>query len=640
MKTVFTTFCLCIALFASAQNTFKKRFPLSSESVMSQVIQLNDGSLVAVGTNNYDSTGSYAFKIFLVKMNADGDVLNSYLLGNVSDSLFQYGYSLAKASDGGFVVGCTVDMTATLLKFDAGINLVWQETYPVEASSAVQKIVQTPDGGYLMGGNTVTTPALSGQRGFFVIRTDGSGKNASFKKVFVRQDEVDLIGLAATTDGNYAMLSATKLGDTSYLTKIDGSGAVMWSKALQSTKGGKFSLYARALTPTSDGGLLISGERDTLFSSSNAITSYIPFMVKYNNSGDTVWSRAIVLPANSKSNSLWTTEDNDGSYLFAGFIDNYDSLGGQTNSNAYAAKLTAAGAFVWLKTIEPSTTGTNGYIRFESIVPTTDNGYVVCGERSFSADAGVSYTAASIVYKYDSNFESCNGTSVDQGSLSNFSIISNDNTPVFQDIALTDSSGITEIARNAIQGISVCSSAFPLQLLSFTATLQGRSVGVNWQTANEVNTDYFVVEKSANKSSFTALQKVAAKGSSSLTQTYSISDLQPLQGTSYYRLKQVDKDGKTVYSAVVPVVVTGNDVIVISPNPVQGTIHVVMQSAANNTLTLQVVDMKGSVLAAQTRAVSIGRNEISIPAASLAKGVYVLRVIDNRSAQSIRFMKE
>ena len=73
---------------------------------------------------------------------------------------------------------------------------------------------------------------------------------------------------------------------------------------------------------------------------------------------------------------------------------------------------------------------------------------------------------------------------------------------------------------------------------------------------------------------------------------------------------------------------------------VRDAVRVIMQSESNATITYQVIDMKGTVLATQKTSVTAGRNEVIIPAASLAKGIYVLKVIENNTTQTIRFVKE
>ncbi|RZL16776.1 MAG: hypothetical protein EOO62_00230, partial [Hymenobacter sp.] len=93
----------------------------------------------------------------------------------------------------------------------------------------------------------------------------------------------------------------------------------------------------------------------------------------------------------------------------------------------------------------------------------------------------------------------------------------------------------------------------PVQLLSFTAARQGSAVRAAWATASEVNSAYFVVERSADGHTYADVQRVAAQGSSVSRHDYAALDALPLPGTSYYRLRQVDQDGTVAYSSTVAV---------------------------------------------------------------------------------------
>ncbi|MFC6224598.1 T9SS type A sorting domain-containing protein [Hymenobacter artigasi] len=101
------------------------------------------------------------------------------------------------------------------------------------------------------------------------------------------------------------------------------------------------------------------------------------------------------------------------------------------------------------------------------------------------------------------------------------------------------------------QSLAVCSGPLPVELVMFTATVTGRQgVALRWVTASEKNSKEFVVERSADGKTFNALHTMAAAGSTQLRTTYDYTDEQPLFGTSYYRLRQVDFDGTTAYSPV------------------------------------------------------------------------------------------
>jgi hypothetical protein len=96
-------------------------------------------------------------------------------------------------------------------------------------------------------------------------------------------------------------------------------------------------------------------------------------------------------------------------------------------------------------------------------------------------------------------------------------------------------------------------SQLPIELLSFTAAMNGEKVDIEWSTITETNNAYFTIEKSQNGKDFIKVVDVTGAGNSTTQRNYLESDYQPFGGTSYYRLKQTDKNGasKTFWIAVV-----------------------------------------------------------------------------------------
>ena len=102
-----------------------------------------------------------------------------------------------------------------------------------------------------------------------------------------------------------------------------------------------------------------------------------------------------------------------------------------------------------------------------------------------------------------------------------------------------------------VGSINSVSSPLPITLISFTAFLTNNEVKLNWSTAAEINNDFFTIQKSKDESGWDDVLKIAGNGTTSTTQYYSAIDQQPYNGTSYYRLKQTDIDGKESYSPIV-----------------------------------------------------------------------------------------
>ncbi|MEO7082053.1 MAG: hypothetical protein ABIY71_11020, partial [Flavobacteriales bacterium] len=97
----------------------------------------------------------------------------------------------------------------------------------------------------------------------------------------------------------------------------------------------------------------------------------------------------------------------------------------------------------------------------------------------------------------------------------------------------------------------------PIELLSFTAVPVDSRVDLRWSTASEQNNDHFTVERSTDAISFAPVLQVPGAGNSQQIINYADEDRSPLNGLSYYRLRQTDLDGTTVVSDAVPVFFSG-----------------------------------------------------------------------------------
>ena len=138
-------------------------------------------------------------------------------------------------------------------------------------------------------------------------------------------------------------------------------------------------------------------------------------------------------------------------------------------------------------------------------------------------------------------------------------------------------------------------------MLSFTAESTEKEVELKWTTASEKNNDYYTIEKSSNGLSFTQFAKVDGAGNISNTRNYSSYDEDPFEGSSYYRLKQTDFDGK-VYTYN-PVVVNRTTraqspcTFMVNPNPCPGNCNVILDDCPNakeKEITLAVFDALGN----------------------------------------------
>ncbi len=120
-------------------------------------------------------------------------------------------------------------------------------------------------------------------------------------------------------------------------------------------------------------------------------------------------------------------------------------------------------------------------------------------------------------------------------------------------------------------GIGKGAGALPIELTFFNAKPLGDIVKLSWQTAAEINNDYFTVERSVNGTDFIPVVNVNGAGNSAMAINYDAEDDSPITGTNYYRLRQTDFDGTSTCSGVVTAVISPpsgvSRVNAVYPNP-------------------------------------------------------------------------
>lgn len=180
----------------------------------------------------------------------------------------------------------------------------------------------------------------------------------------------------------------------------------------------------------------------------------------------------------------------------------------------------------------------------------------------------------------------------------------------------------------AAWGLRICTqslSTLPVSWLDFTARRTGeKTVQVQWSTASEVNNKEFQVEKSRDGVSFELIGTVNAGGNGSGVQQYIFNDLKPFPGVSYYRLKQVDKDGKFKYSSIAKVTIDQDrSLYSLSPNPANSktTLSIYKEMKQVN---VKLMDVSGKTAYSFSKQVINAGETIELPVSQLAKGYYLV----------------
>jgi len=171
----------------------------------------------------------------------------------------------------------------------------------------------------------------------------------------------------------------------------------------------------------------------------------------------------------------------------------------------------------------------------------------------------------------------------------------------------------------------------PVELLNVAATQKGSGVAVSWSTASESNNKYFDVEKSIDGLNFTAFSSVPGAVNSSTVKNYHSFDAKPVAGINYYRIKQVDTDGRFKYSTVVKVKIsiekTGVSVLT---NPFVNNITVDFLSNNNQSVSVRLTDISGKLIATEKWNILKGNTRLQFDNVnSIQRGMYIFSVIDD-----------
>ena len=204
-----------------------------------------------------------------------------------------------------------------------------------------------------------------------------------------------------------------------------------------------------------------------------------------------------------------------------------------------------------------------------------------------------------------------------------------------------------ESARTAVAA-SVTDCPVPVTLVNFTGEKAGEANRLLWTTATEANNAGFELQRSADGRNFSKLAFVATQaegGNSNSSLTYRYNDEKPFAGNSYYRLKQLDKDGKATLSQVVVLRgarTTDFTISSVYPNPAVNVLNMVIASPASESVNLLVTDVSGKVVLQQSAKLVKGDNQLRLDVNRLASGTYLLKAVCATGCESAmhKFVKQ
>ncbi|MCO6498530.1 MAG: T9SS type A sorting domain-containing protein, partial [Chitinophagaceae bacterium] len=205
-----------------------------------------------------------------------------------------------------------------------------------------------------------------------------------------------------------------------------------------------------------------------------------------------------------------------------------------------------------------------------------------------------------------------------------------------------DASNCSKYVQDFVVRVQACGPT-PVNLMNFNGRYSNGRVLLDWQTAQEVNSDKFEVYRSTDAQNFELIGSVKSAGYSGSTISYSFTDNQP--GSSqyvYYKLKQIDLDGKFIYTNVVKVAV-GNKMasFQVYPNPFSNRFTVAFSATKTADATLILRNSIGQPVMQKTIKAVKGNNSVDITnLPNLAPGVYYATIHNDDIHYNIKLQKQ
>lgn len=177
--------------------------------------------------------------------------------------------------------------------------------------------------------------------------------------------------------------------------------------------------------------------------------------------------------------------------------------------------------------------------------------------------------------------------------------------------------------------LNVSSTPLPVTWQSFNARMGGNGrVKLDWSTSSEVNASHFEIQRSNDSRTFATIKVMDATGNSPRSSYYGFEDEFLPKGIYYYRLNEVDFDGKSEMTRIVSVRVDGNETVRVFPNPATDLLTVESANALNR---IEIFSSNGKLV----QRVLSGEKTMRLNIADLPKGLYVISV-DGREIKIVK----
>ena len=637
---VFTFICTA---HSNAQSTFVRLY--NKGNMGYTVREVNGNSYVVAGGTDYYYNWHWFIQsslattnIHLFKTDVNGVLQWERVIGKLNTRMIARW--MEPTVDGGFILTGAANRDVVwppdsndvfLAKTDASGMISWCKVFDTGKDDLGFCVQQTADSGFIISGFYDAVPlSLAVNTYIQLIKTDASGNVQWEKKYqFAVRDfnthEPFSYVVKQTSNGGYVVVGTNAIAHPAdvEVMRTDASGNVMWAKTYEHDNSIFRNSVGLDVIETSSGDFVIAGSMDK----DSPLHINYPYFLKISSAGAVIKQRFYeTLPVlNFQSGFSSVQQTTDGGYFFTG-MGGYSDFGDQ----AQLLKTNANLDMTWSRVYTMDGMATVGSMSGRQ---TSDGGYVFTGKRQMSGAMlmktnGIGLVACKIpntLIEYTPSVTVSSWTPAVVNGLSTSNVLLNVSSP------MVDTSIVCPVTVPTL----------PVELNYFSAlSLPGKKVQVDWMTASEFNSSFFIVERSGDNKEFEEAGMTAAAGNSSVPRSYVLVDEHPyVSGTSYYRLREVDYDGTNHYSKSVPVSFSSHlEILNTYADHANHTLNIQISHENESLIDFELSDITGKIISRDTRRLSTGISTMTVDMESFSNGIYFLSLLDEGNKKVLKLV--
>lgn len=549
------------------------------------------------GSFNGQTAGSY--DNLIVKVDQAGDTIWTVSYGTANNDT---PYDIIKTIDGGFiVVGQSNFKQASVIKISSIGNLEWRTFIDEgDANSAAQAVVESSSGNFIVAGwaNSSNDMYL-----WELDKTTGALQNSARGKEFwftVGGNTSQCYDIINTSDGGYAL--AGEIDNKPAVVKISSAYTVQWFMQWGSNGDRVKEIIEN------------SANDYTVFIEENTGLNTDFHVMRFTNSANNpviVWENKYDGTGDESIECAITTT---GGYYIAGLGD---IIGDPTNNEGWIMKISNNGTYVW-----------DNYVGVDDV-----ESYAIATATTGAVVAGLSNVVGSQAFyaKVDQGSYSCSATPTKPNVITT-PVVGTPITKSFTNNGVNNGFGtiVSSPSLTKAQGFpnsEACNTVLPISLSSFTLDCNESYVRCAWTTLSEINNNYFTIEKSRDGLTFNEIALIEGAGNNNTSITYDFIDDRPLEGVSYYRLKQTDYNGNFNYVSLASSDCSNKELINVYPTLFNNSVTISFEEKIPANIKIKVNDNLGRNIDFNSEIIT---NSISLTFSNtLSKGIYFLSIMDN-----------